>query len=247
MECVVPAFGTRLRLPHFASATTSCQNVLRVSFLSHVTTKIFVGTSITNHVDARYLLVSNQPLSSSNICFSVDTLSNMRATGTLSNKLALKKSETIETPQYSIWPSPGNRRHTLCSSPENPITRIKFMDFLWQYLLTYLLTYSLTELSPYLWAVNCAVTQELPSILWNLKLHYPVHKSPPLVPILSHIDPIHTISSCLSETHFNIVHPPTSWSSYYDNFINKWQRYWNFGRTCLHFVSVTTWIRTAWV
>jgi hypothetical protein len=41
----------------------------------------------------------------------------------------------------------------------------------------------------------------------------PRSKSPPLVPILSQIDPINTISSYLSKIHFNIVHPPTSWSS----------------------------------
>jgi hypothetical protein len=78
---------------------------------------------------------------------------------------------------------------------------------------TYSLTYLLTELSPSWGAVNCATPQELPSILWNPKVQYRVHKSPPLAPIMSHINPIHSIPSYPSKIHFNIVHPPTSWSS----------------------------------
>jgi hypothetical protein len=59
----------------------------------------------------------------------------------------------------------------------------------------------LTELSPSWAAANCAATLELPSILRNPKAHHRVHKSPPLVPILSQIDPIHTIPSYLSKIH----------------------------------------------
>jgi hypothetical protein len=76
-------------------------------------------------------------------------------------------------------------------------------------------TYLLNELSPSWEADNCAATQEISSILWNPKVHHCVHKSLPLVPILSQIDPVHTIPSCPSKICFNIVHLPTSCSSYW--------------------------------
>jgi hypothetical protein len=67
-----------------------------------------------------------------------------------------------------------------------------------------LITYILMQLSPSGGAANSAATQEFPSILWYLKIHYRVHVSPPLVPILSQISPIHTIPSYLSKIRFNI-------------------------------------------
>jgi hypothetical protein len=72
------------------------------------------------------------------------------------------------------------------------------------------LTHSLMEPSPSWEAANCAATRELPSILWNPEIHHRIHISPPSVPILSQIDPIHTIPSYLSKIHFNIVHPSTT-------------------------------------
>jgi hypothetical protein len=46
------------------------------------------------------------------------------------------------------------------------------------------------ELSPSQVATSCATTQELPNTVWNLEVHYHVHKSPPLVPIMSQIYPV---------------------------------------------------------
>jgi hypothetical protein len=57
-------------------------------------------------------------------------------------------------------------------------------------------THSLMELSPSWEAANCAATHELPRILWNRKCHHHVHKSLPLVPILSQIDLVHNIPGC---------------------------------------------------
>jgi hypothetical protein len=69
------------------------------------------------------------------------------------------------------------------------------------------------ELNPFWEVASCAATQELPNILWNTEVHYRVHKSPPLVPIVSQINAVHITPSYFSKIYFNITHPPTSWSS----------------------------------
>jgi hypothetical protein len=65
------------------------------------------------------------------------------------------------------------------------------------------------DLNPSRQAAGSKATQELPSILWNLKDYYRVHRSrsPPLVAILSQINPIHTTTSYLLKIHLNIIRP----------------------------------------
>jgi hypothetical protein len=68
-------------------------------------------------------------------------------------------------------------------------------------------------LSP-LWEFSsCVATQEFSKMLLNPKAQYRVHKSSPLVPILSLINPLYTTASYSCKIHFNNIHPFTSWSS----------------------------------
>jgi hypothetical protein len=67
------------------------------------------------------------------------------------------------------------------------------------------------KLSPSWEAASCAATQELPTILWNPKVHFRAQKSFPLVPIPSQINPIHTTPSYLSKIRLHIVaHRPVA-------------------------------------
>jgi hypothetical protein len=72
---------------------------------------------------------------------------------------------------------------------------------------------NLMEKSPSWETASCATARELPSMLWNPQIHYPVHRSPPLVHILSQINPVHTTPSHLSKINFNIILTSTSGSS----------------------------------
>jgi len=69
-----------------------------------------------------------------------------------------------------------------------------------------LLTYSIQR-SP-LWEANrFSGSQEIPHISRNPKVHYPIHKSPPPAPILSQLDPVHTLTSHFLKSQLNIILP----------------------------------------
>jgi hypothetical protein len=54
-------------------------------------------------------------------------------------------------------------------------------------------------------AVSCSASRAIARILCNLKICYRVNKSRPHVPILSHINPCHTLQTDLLKIYFNII------------------------------------------
>jgi hypothetical protein len=71
-----------------------------------------------------------------------------------------------------------------------------------------LITYSVVQ-SPS-WAANWfAVSQEIPPISPNPKVHYRTHKCPPPVSILGQPNPVHIPTPHLLEIQPNIIHPST--------------------------------------
>jgi len=67
--------------------------------------------------------------------------------------------------------------------------------------------------SPSREAHSHSASQEIPHLLRNPKVHYRVHKSPPLVQILNQMHPAPTFPSYFSKIRSNIIFPSTPRSS----------------------------------
>jgi hypothetical protein len=64
------------------------------------------------------------------------------------------------------------------------------------------------EQRPFKEANRSSATQEIPCILWNLKVHYRIQNSPPPVTILNQINQVNAPPAHFWKTHFNIIFPP---------------------------------------
>jgi hypothetical protein len=55
-----------------------------------------------------------------------------------------------------------------------------------------------------------SASTDIPRHMWNPRVHYRFHNSPPLVSILNQMNPVHNSPSYFPKIHFSIISPSTS-------------------------------------
>jgi hypothetical protein len=68
------------------------------------------------------------------------------------------------------------------------------------------------EPSPY-WEADSHLSSQIIPLLWDPKVRYLIEKSTQPVPVLSQMNPVHTLLPHLFKISFNIILPPTPGSS----------------------------------
>jgi hypothetical protein len=89
------------------------------------------------------------------------------------------------------------------------------------------------------WEANShSTSQEITSIVWNPKVHYCVHKGPPVVPILGQLHPVHNLPPYFPNIYSNVIFPSMPTSS-------EWSLTFTFSEQILHKFLISP-MRATW-